>query len=149
MTSRLDELLRILEITENDISANSIPDAFERYYQRKLNSGSLEAMGVMLEKLAKGEYLNETNTEILLDIMKSVTTGTRCIQAGLPDGAEFAHKTGTQIGRSCNMGIVYLNDKDPVVVAACAENYRELREAEEMFEKVGNIVSNNVINGSI
>ncbi|MEX0661368.1 MAG: serine hydrolase [Balneolaceae bacterium] len=149
MASRFDELLRILEINENDILVNSIPDAFEQYYQRKLNSGSLEAMGVMLEKLAEGEYLNEEHTTILLDIMKSVTTGTRRIQAGLPDGTEFAHKTGTQIGRACNMGIVYLEDKDPVVVAACAENYGELREAEEVFEKVGRTVSNNVLNGSI
>lgn len=148
MASRLDELLRILEITENDILVKSIPDAFERYYQRKLNSGSLESMGVMLERLANGEYLNEENTEILLNIMKSVTTGTRRIQAGLPDGTEFAHKTGTQIGRSCNMGIIYHNDSEPVVVAACAENYRSLREAEEAFEKVGQVVSKNILNGS-
>ncbi len=149
MASRLDELLRILEITENDIQVASIPDAFERYYQKRLNSGSLEAMGVMLERLANGEYLNKENTEILINIMKSVTTGTRRIQAGLPEGSEFAHKTGTQIGRACNMGIVYLNETEPVVVAACAENYRSLKEAEDVFKKVGEIVSNNVLNGSV
>lgn len=145
LASRLDELLRILSITEEEIYVNTIPDAFELYYLRRLNSGTLESMGVMLERLADGEYLNDENTEILIDIMKSVTTGANRIQAGFPEGTAFAHKTGTQIGRACNMGIVYpLNDADPIVVAACAENYNDLPEAERVLEQVGRLVTENL-----
>lgn len=142
MSNRLDELLRIISVDKNEISVNTIPDAFEKYYARELNSGNLESMGTVLENLAQREYLNEVNTRILLDIMKSVNTGERRIKAGLPQGAQFAHKTGTQIGRACNMGIVYPESgEETLVVAACVEQFDELREAENVLQKVGNAIS--------
>lgn len=144
LSDRYLALLEKLSISEENVESKSIVDAFLRYYTRGINSGSLSAMGSILEKLHKGDYLTDENTEILLDIMKSVNTGDRRIKAGLPEGAQFAHKTGTQIGRSCNMGIVNPDADNPVVVAACAENYTSLRQAEEAFQKVGELVSENL-----
>jgi len=141
LTDRYAALLQKLEAGEESVNSESIVDAFERYYRRGINSGSLSAMGEMLEKLHNGDYLNEEHTKILMDIMKSVNTGDRRIKAGLGEDAVFAHKTGTQIGRSCNMGIVNPGMDKPVVVAVCAEKYGELREAEIAFQKVGELVS--------
>src|SRR5690554_3005432 len=96
ISDRLNELLRIIEVEKSDIKVKTIPNAFELYYARHLNSGNLQSMGLILENLANGEYLNEAHTEILIDIMKGVNTGDRRIKAGLPAGVEWAHKTNTQ-----------------------------------------------------
>ncbi|MFW6347007.1 MAG: serine hydrolase [Cyclonatronaceae bacterium] len=143
LSTRYDELLKLLPAGASEMKLESIPAAFERYYERGLNSGSLQAMGTVLERLENGEYLNKEHTELLIDIMKDVSTGDRRIKAGLPDQAAWAHKTGTQIGRSCNMGIVYPQDHAPIVVAACAEKYDELGEAEEAFQKIGRLITEN------
>lgn len=138
LANRYNELLRVLSVSQEQTSLSTIPDAFEKYYQRNLNSGELNVMGEIVENLAEGEYLNEEHTELILDIMKSVTTGDRRIKAGLSNEAVFAHKTGTQIGRACNIGLVYPpDDLQPVVVAACVEGFNELREAEIVFQQIG------------
>lgn len=142
MEDQLDELLRRIQVQESEINVSSIPEAFERYYETDLNSGKLQSMGDMLERLAEGEYLNEDHTELLLDNMKKITTGDNRIIAGLPAGTEFANKTGTQIGRACNMGIVYpQNKEEPIIVAACAEKYERLNDAESVFKEIGHSLS--------
>lgn len=143
LTARYNELLKLLAIDPLETTVQSIPAALERYYERGFNSGSLKTMGTILERLQNGDYLNSEHTDLLIDIMKGVSTGDRRIKAGLPDQAEWAHKTGTQIGRSCNVGIVYPQNHGPVVIAACAEKYNELREAEEAFQKIGRLVTEN------
>lgn len=66
------------------------------------------------------------------------------IKSGLPKKTLFAHKTGTQIGRACNMGIIYpSNSKDKIIIVACAEKYNELSEAESAFNKIGRLISAN------
>lgn len=135
---RYQHLLEKLQIDKSEAKVQSAHEAFERYYARGINAGSLEAFGRMLERLVQGELLNEAHTSRLLDIMESVNTGDRRIKAGLPDGAGFAHKTGTQIARACNVGIINPRDEEQaVVVAACAEGYGELSEAERAFAAVG------------
>jgi len=138
LSDRLNELLRVMSVDVSELQADSIVEAFERYYDRGLNSGRLDSMGLMLERLAEGEYLTDLHTEFILDVMSGVTTGDRRIKAGFPDGVRFAHKTGTQIGRACNTGIVYPpNGNKPIIVAACIEQHLAVREAEIAFEKVG------------
>lgn len=138
LEERYERLLEKLEIEPKQAGAASINEAFERYYQRGINSGDLNAMGSVLEKLVRGEYLNADNTERLLGYMRNVNTGDRRIKAGLPEGASFAHKTGTQINRACNVGIVNSDaPENAVVVAACAEGFGSLAKAEKAFAEVG------------
>jgi beta-lactamase class A len=47
------------------------------------------------------------HTALVLDAMERITTGDRRIKAGLPAGVSFAQKTGTQISRACNVGVVH------------------------------------------
>lgn len=141
---RLDELLRMMSAEPQNLNVDTIEEAFERYYERGLNSGKLTAMGILLERLMEGELLSETHTELLLEIMEGVTTGDRRIKAGLPEGTRFAHKTGTQVRRACNVGIVEPegnNEKSPVVVAACVEKYDALEDAEQALRGVGEAIT--------
>lgn len=137
-SARYDTLLSKLGVTADQVKAPSYGDAWEQYYERGLNSGDLVAMGELLERLVQGEYLNEENTQRLLGYMKNVSTGRSRLQAGFPDDAVFAHKTGTQVARACNVGILNADTPDDaVVVATCAEHYGALANAEQAFAALG------------
>lgn len=142
VTDRLEELMRLIEVDRSELNAENIVDAFNKYYEGGLNSGTLDAFGLILERLVNGELLSENYTELLLEVMDVIATGDNRIKAGLPDGTRFAQKTGTLIGRACNAGVVYPpNAEKPLIVAACAENYEQLSDAEEAFISVGRAIS--------
>ena len=134
---RRDAILRRLKLKKADALAPSVPEAFERYYARGLNSASLEALGAMLEKLGAGRILNPENTELRLGWMQKASTGEKRIKAGLKLGSRFAQKTGTQIARTCAAGIV----NEELVLAACIEGFGDSKKAEETLKKVGKAVA--------
>lgn len=148
--ARYDMLLEKLDITAHEADANSVREAFERYYQRGINSGSLEAFGSLLEQLVRGDLLNEAHTEQLLGYLSEITTGDRRIAGGLPADTPFAHKTGTQVARSCDIGL--LNPQVPdkaVIVAACARNYQALSEAEKAYQALGRALHESGLTGEL
>jgi beta-lactamase class A len=125
----------------DDLRAPSVGEAFERYYRRGLNSASLEAFGRLLEKLSEGKLLSPEHTALVLSHMQAMTTGERRLKAGLPKGVRFAQKTGTQIRRVCNMGIVEPGTAKAVVIAACVEKFPDQAAAEGVLERVGSAVA--------
>ncbi len=138
--SRQARILRLAQkmgIKEDEMKAKTIEEAFDRYYAGKLNSGTLEAMGLLLERLYHRELLSEEHTVFILEAMENITTGDDRIKAGLPRGTRFAQKTGTQIDRACNVGIIFSPRGQPLIVAACVEDYGQLTKAEEALEAVG------------
>ena len=138
LQARYRRLLEKLTIEADEARVRTTAEAFERYYTRGLNSGSLEAVGQLLERLARGELLNDAHTRKLLDNMEHITTGDRRIRAGLPEGVRFAHKTGTQIARACDIGILNPGHaRAAVIVAACAEGFGQLEQAEQAFAELG------------
>jgi beta-lactamase class A len=89
---RVTRLMNRLAVNEDEMKVKTLSEAFERYYERQLNSGNLESMGLLLERLYRGELLSEKHTGFLLEIMGGVTTGDRRIKAGLAEGYHFATK---------------------------------------------------------
>ncbi|MFU8832368.1 MAG: serine hydrolase [Wenzhouxiangella sp.] len=140
--NRYQRVLDILAIDAAEAGVSSGMEAFRRYYARGINSGNLESFGILLERLVRGELLNEAHTRRVLQIMEEVTTGEHRIKAGLPAHARFAHKTGTQIARACNVGILNPHSPDKaVLVLACAEDYDQLNDADMAFRKLGQALS--------
>ncbi len=137
--ARLAAFRKKLQLQPRDLKAKSIEQAFERYYARNLNSGSLEAFGLLLEKLTKGELLQTKHTQLLLANMEKMVTGEHRLKAGLPKEVRFAQKTGTQIGRVCNVGIATsnLDASDQLVLAACVEKFEDPGEADRTLKKIG------------
>lgn len=136
---RLQALAQALGVPRQALGEATLEQVFEDYYARGLNSATLPAFGRLLERLAAGELLSPASTGLLLDHMRRIGTGGRRIQAGLPEDADFAQKTGTQQQRACNVGIL-----DPgngaagaTVVVACAERFGELARAEQAFQALG------------
>ena len=136
---RLQALAGALGVERGELRADSLQDAFEAYYATGANSATLPAFARLLERLAAGELLSPGSTALLLSHMRAISTGDRRIAAGLPPDSDFAQKTGTQLGRACNVGLL-----DPsrgrdgaTVVVACAEGFDELAQAERAFQALG------------
>ncbi|MFC4726993.1 serine hydrolase [Coralloluteibacterium thermophilus] len=135
--ARLAALARALGVPRGELDAPDLETVFERYYETGRNAATLDAFADMLETLATGELLSEESTALVLDHMQAITTGDRRIQAGLPSGADFAQKTGTQIARACNVGVLGPGSGAPTVVVACAERFDDLEQAERAFARLG------------
>jgi beta-lactamase class A len=137
--ARLVALAKLLGVPRGDLGAGSLDDAFAQYYETGKNAARLDAFARLLQKLVTGELLSEASTSRLLGHMRKITTGGRRIQAGLPRGADFAQKTGTQIGRACNVGA--LNPEGggagTTIVVACAEDFGAIAQAEKAFQALG------------
>lgn len=134
---RLAALAAMIGVPPKSLLVGSLEEAFERYYSRGLNSGTLEAFGQMLEKIEKGELLSASSTRLLLEHMEKMTTGEKRIKAGLPIGTRFAQKTGTQMRRMCNAGIASAPAGETYVIAACFEKFDDALEAEEGMRRLG------------
>ena len=124
--ARVRRLAGLLGVPQEQFGQPDLTAAFEAYYATGANSGTLVDFGRMLATLADGEALGAQATAWLLDLMLRVETGRQRIRAGLPPGVAFAHKTGTQYRRTCDLGIA-MQPADPparmrpdrVVIAAC------------------------------
>lgn len=67
-------------------------------------------MADLYTQVWKGQALNPEHTELLLDILSRVETGTDRLKGLLPPRTTVGHKTGTLGGVSDDVGIIYLPD---------------------------------------
>ena len=69
--------------------------ALDRYLADPVDGASPAAIVSALAKLAKGDLLSPSSTQLLLGIMGRVKSGPNRLKAGVPPGWRFVHKTGT------------------------------------------------------
>ena len=100
------------------------------------------AMGSLLEKIWRGQAVGPENTELLIDIMLRVETGTARLKGMLPPATEVAHKTGTIGGTTNDVGIIYLpDDAGHVVTAVFVKNSdKEVPEREQVIAQIARAV---------
>ncbi|MFC3607472.1 serine hydrolase [Stutzerimonas tarimensis] len=103
---RLATLAELLKVERSSFTPIGVGEAFERYYATPFNSAPLTAYGELLAALVEGRALQPEATAYLLGVMRRVETGSLRIKAGLPTTVSFAHKTGTQVARACDAGVV-------------------------------------------
>ncbi len=115
--------------------------AFSAYYAENVNSASMREMGRLLGQVARCEGLSAESCSRAHELMRSCRTGRGRIAAGLPDTASWAHKTGTQHRRACDLGILHLQPDRPIVIAACTRNFWRVADAERLFAQLGRLVS--------
>ncbi len=140
---RLQALARLLRVPAASFQVASVGDAFEAYYASGLNSGRLDAYAHLLQQLVDGKVLNATHTSYLLRVMERVQTGTQRIRAGLPAGARFAHKTGTQRARTCDSGLITvprLGRDKRVIVVACTRGELLVARSDRALRDVGTAI---------
>ncbi|MCG6542065.1 class A beta-lactamase-related serine hydrolase [Pseudomonas sp. KSR10] len=141
---RYEAVARVLNRSPDELEADSMEQAYERYYARKLNSSTLEAYGTLLEKLVSGELLSESSRDLLFKNMKLDRYDAYRLEAGLPRDVPFIQKTGTQLERACHVGVIDPLSEDQtntVIVVACAEAMDEDKEAGAAFEQLGQAIT--------
>ncbi len=136
-----------INVPLKELKARGLEEAFEKYYQHGHNSAFLADFVSLLEKLEKGKLLTKVNTNLLMQHMESMKTGDHRIKAGLSPELKFFQKTGTQIHRACNVGLIKKsNDKADLALAVCIRKPSENMDSDIIFKKLGQKISNLVIN---
>jgi hypothetical protein len=90
----------------------------------------MEAVGELLERLATGRLISPAASQAMIETLLGTITGQSRIPARLPAQVPVAHKTGTQYQRICDLGIIYVSDDRPVVMAACTKGGTKKRSEE-------------------
>ncbi len=138
--ARIALLSRLLGVPASEFALHDIDDAFEAYYATGYNSAPLVDYANLWRSLAEGRALPPASTTTLLDILGRVETGAKRIRAGLPRGVAFAHKTGTQLARTCDSGLVTVAGvprSKRLVVVACTRGDPSLVRSEHVLRDVG------------
>jgi beta-lactamase class A len=122
-------------------TGQELDQAFGAYYAEHVNSAPMREMGRLLAQVARCEGLSPESCTHALTLMRGCHTGRGRIAAGIPSTASWAHKTGTQHRRACDLGILYLQPERPIVIAACTRNFWHVSDAEQLFARLGRIIS--------
>jgi beta-lactamase class A len=139
--ARVTKLASILNLRMQDLRTKNLDAAYSAYYGKQLNSATLRAYGDLLEKMSEGGRLSPSSDKFLIETMERAETGKQRVIAGFPAGYVFAHKTGTQHARVCDLGIMRKVEGDKrVVIAACTRNIASLTKAEHVLKSVGEAV---------
>ncbi len=93
--------------------------AYQRYFDTGVNRAPMRSVGLLFEKMAHGELVSETASEEMLTLMSAARTSTHRLLGKMPRGTTVAHKTGSQFKKVCDLGIIFLPDKTPLIVTAC------------------------------
>lgn len=144
---RVDAVARTLGVSNKALKLATIDEAYARYYARHLNEASLQAYGGMLEKLVRGQLLSPAHTQLLFKNLKYDSYDAYRLEAGLPRTVRFIHKTGTQFGRACHMGVIEPQDgaRRGIVVATCTEGMDENQLAGDLFERLGRAITQHLL----
>jgi beta-lactamase class A len=130
---RLIKLAEILHEPPGVFARTDLERAYRNYYRTGYNTAPLDAMLVLLERLAKGKLVAPESSKQMLDVMMKTSTGPRRLRAGFPPNTPFAHKTGTQYQRICDFGVFYMSPERPIVIAACVKGGGSRRKAEDVL----------------
>lgn len=103
-----------------------------------INTTTPLATTELLEKFYKGQILKKETTNYLYQIMVECSRGNTWMKAGLPEGAELAHRTGISGTNDDNLrvalndvGIVKLPNGKHLIISVYLKNITETKENTE------------------
>lgn len=138
---KLARLSQLLVVEEKEFQVKTLHEAFSRYYIKNFNSATLVAYTKMLESILENKTPEPKDWPRLIDIMLKCNTGKNRIVSGLSRDILFAHKTGTQHQRICDMGFAFKKNSDKkVIISTCIEEFNDLTNAENTLKRVGSLI---------
>jgi len=144
---RIETLRRTLKLDRAALKTDDLGQAYDAYYAQGSNAATLRGYGEMLRRLVQGELLDEAHTRLLYDDLKFGSYDHYRLEAGLPRTVRFVHKTGTQHRRACHMGVInpQRGVEGAIVVATCAGDLDEHKDAAALFEQVGTAIHDTML----
>jgi beta-lactamase class A len=148
--ARFDAVRRALGVPASALKVRTLGEAYERYYEQRFNTATLEGYGGMLEQLVRGRLLNADHTRRLFGYLKFGKRGDYRLEGGIPRSEMIIHKTGTQYRRACHMLVVNPQDGGAraVVITTCAADMDDVKDAGGIFKRVGDAVTAAVLGKS-
>lgn len=137
--SRFGALAKLVKADRSTFRHQTMDSAFSAFYAERSNTATLRGFGTLLEKISQGTLLKERTRKHLLSLLERIETGENRIKAGLPSTYTFAHKTGTQHKRICDMGLLRNGTEDEVVIVACIRDLPK-NDAEGLLRKIGTAI---------
>lgn len=134
-TPQINKLTELLGLPRGSVSRPRLMAAYDQYYATMANTAPMSSMGLLFEKMARGELVDTRSSRDMIDLMSEARTSTHRLLGRLPKGTRVAHKTGSQFKRLCDMGIIFLPDGLPLIVAACMQN-GDVRESEDAVARL-------------
>lgn len=131
---RVHLLSQLLDVPESEFLTTDLDTAYDAYYAMRLNAATLRDYVHVLLALEQGHALPPAPAAHLLGLMERVETGRHRLIAGLPQGIRFAHKTGTQRGRTCDFGLI--DSPARLAIAACTRGHLRLSDNERALRAV-------------
>ncbi len=117
-------------------TASDLERAWRGYYAQNVNTASMQQMGALIEQLSRCTGLSPSSCEKAKALLRDCRTGSARVRAGLPEGVVWAHKTGTQHRRACDVGLLYLTPERPVALAICARDFLRPADADRAFARI-------------
>ena len=116
--------------------------ANERFANDPRDTSTPRGMATLLRSIWEGKAVGPESTELLLDALERVQTGTARIKGMLPPGIDVAHKTGSLGGTTNDAGIIYLpGDAGHVVtVVFVKDSEADTEDREEAIAQVSRAV---------
>ncbi len=105
----LDEFSEVYK-AEKAKNPEAFKEASKKFSQVMMDQSTPQAMNKLLELIHSKKILDEDSCGLVLSTMLKCQTGGGRIKAGLPEGTQVAHKTGTIGGTVNDSGIIYLPD---------------------------------------
>lgn len=144
---KIRKVSQLIHVPRSKLRAKNYRQAYQEYYRSGVNSASLMAYGELLAKIARGKVVNTKVSRQIIELMLRCKTGKRRVSANFPNNIRFAHKTGTQYRRLCDMGIATKKQMAPrgeqhVVMAVCAADFSALAPAEKLLADIGQAIIN-------
>ncbi|WP_408097359.1 serine hydrolase [Peredibacter sp. HCB2-198] len=132
-----------VKIPYKNLYTTDLEEAFEKYYRQGQNSAKLQEYVNLLERLENQQLLTKKSTDLILTHMEKMKTGGHRIKAGLPADYKFIQKTGTQINRACNVGLVSKKSekKSLIALAVCTETSSHKINTDKVFDQIGRALS--------
>ena len=118
---QVNRLNQMLGLPRGTVTKEKLHAAYQRYYETRANSAPMRTLGLMYEKMIRGELISPAASQEMLKLMSNARTSTHRLLGRLPPGTKVIHKTGSQFMRLCDTGIIFLPDQKPLVVCACME----------------------------
>jgi beta-lactamase class A len=139
VTERHIAFAKKINLPVEKLKSNNLEEAMEKYYARGYNSASLQNIVGLLEKLDRGQLLSPKNTKLILGYMENMNTGEHRIKAGLEPKYRFLQKTGTQIHRACNVGLIRKGQAEAsgLALAVCIQKDSESENSDWVFKQIG------------